>query len=103
MCPHRPTSPARPRRGRPRPSPPELAVLARLSLLASALGLVLLALLGLSGPLPPPPLHLGSIRSSTAWSDWFDRVGAPGALMSGVRLAAIALAGYLLLLVVVEV
>jgi hypothetical protein len=86
-----------------RPTGPDLAALARLSALATLLGLTLVVLLDLGGRLPIPSLSLTAIRSPDGWTGWLAQVGPAGATMSLVRLAAIALAAYLLGLVVIEV
>ena len=75
----------------------ELRALARLTLFATALGIALLGLLAADRALPSPPgLDPGT------WPGWVARVGPAPVLMSGVRLAGIVAAGYLLLVVTVE-
>ena len=81
----------------------DLAGLARLSILATVLGAALLALLAVGRRLPGPPLSATDAGSSEAWRAWFAHLGPAGATMSAVRLVAIVLAGYLLILVVLEV
>ncbi len=79
----------------------DLGALARLTALASGLAVVLLALLGVGRRLPLPPLG-SPTTAPAAWSTWLHHLGAAGALMSGVRLVGVGLAGYLLALVTVE-
>ena len=79
------------------PTSGELRALARLTLFATLLGAVVLALLAAGHSLPAPPM-----RSPERWSAWLGRVGPAPALMGGVRLVGIVLAGYLLALVAIE-
>jgi hypothetical protein len=104
-----------PTSSRPRVVPPEvgpladepgradLRGLARLCAFATLLGLVTLALLHLTPSLSLPVLEdRSTLISSSTWSTWFARVGPAGLLMGVVRLAALGLAGHLLVVVTVE-
>src|SRR3954467_12111198 len=75
----------------------ERRAVARLTLFATALGVVLLGLLPADPGLPAPPGV-----AAAAWPRWIERVGPAPVLISGVRLLGIAAAGYLLVVVAIE-
>ena len=75
----------------------------RLVLVAVTLTTTLAALVGTGGLLPPPPFEPRLDRSLFAgWDHWLQQMGPAGALMALIRLGALALTGYLLLVVTLE-
>ncbi len=75
----------------------------RLVLVAVALTTTLVALLGTAPLLPPPPIELRLDGSPFGgWGHWLHELGPAGALMALIRVGALALTGYLLLVVTLE-
>lgn len=83
-----------------RPPAPRAPIgpLARLVLVAATLGATAFALLAAGDVLPAPPVTI----QPAGWLRWLDLSGPAGAIMAGVRLAALAVTLYLLVIVVLH-
>ena len=93
----RPAGPLHTRVGRT-PSPTR-----RLVLVAATLTTTLAALAGTGLLLPPPPVAPRlDVSLFAGWDHWLHLMGPAGALMALIRVGALALTGYLLLVVTLE-